>query len=102
MGREVRIMIERLKRELAAIEQLSPQEQEQVARLIRTLRTGHGRRRAAPTSNTGRWQDPAGALSHLLGWQDPAGAWNDLPEEDEFAAFERMRHEVPPSAPIEL
>lgn len=97
-------MIEDLRRELADIEQLSPGEQEKVALLIRALRERHGQKRTTRTSRIDRWQDPAGALSHLAGnaWQDPAGAWSDLPEDDEFAAFGRMRHEVPPSAPIEL
>lgn len=30
-----------------------------------------------------------------------AGAWSDLPEDDEVAALDRMRHEVPPTPPMD-
>jgi hypothetical protein len=30
-----------------------------------------------------------------------AGAWSDLQDDDEFAAFDRMRHEVAPTLPME-
>lgn len=30
-----------------------------------------------------------------------AGAWSDLQDDDEFAAFDRMRHEVAPTPPME-
>jgi len=30
-----------------------------------------------------------------------AGAWSDLQDDDEFAYFDRIRHETPPSPPMD-
>jgi hypothetical protein len=30
-----------------------------------------------------------------------AGAWSDLPEDDEFETLDKLRHESPPSPPVE-
>ncbi|HEY7833647.1 MAG TPA: hypothetical protein VIG30_08770 [Ktedonobacterales bacterium] len=83
-------MIDRLQRELSDLEQLSPDEQEELALYIEALRRGH-EHASGPAAF-----DPAQT------WQDPAGAWSDLPEDDEAETFFRMRHETAPSAPIEL
>lgn len=85
-------MIDRLQRDLADLERLTPDEQEQIAVLIEILRGAHERE-----------LPPAGvAVEAVQSWQDPAGAWKDLPEDDEAETFYRMRHESAPSAPIEL
>jgi hypothetical protein len=81
-------MIDRLQRELAAVERLSPDEQEEVAIFIAALREAHGEE--PPASETAQ------------PWQDPAGAWSDLPDDDEAETFFRMRHDTQPSAPIDL
>lgn len=83
-------MIDRLQRDLADLEQLSIDEQEELALYIEALREAH--ERAALTAE----QDLAQP------WEDPAGAWSDLPEDDEAETFYRMRHETEPSAPVEL
>ncbi|MBF6589472.1 MAG: hypothetical protein IVW57_02940 [Ktedonobacterales bacterium] len=83
-------MIDRLQRDLADLERLSPDEQEEIAILIEALRSAH-ERELSPT-----------VLESAQPWQDPAGAWQDLPEDDEAETFYRMRHETGPSAPIEL
>jgi hypothetical protein len=86
-------MIERLQRNLADLEHLSPDEQEEIALYIEALRNSHGRE-AIPAEFE--------AVVSPSPWQDPAGAWSDLPEDDEAETFYRMRHETEPSAPIEL
>ncbi len=83
-------MIERLQQELADLERLSPDEQEELALYIEALRQAHAHEAAAPTHDQAQ------------PWQDPAGAWSDLPEDDEAETFHRMRHETEPSSPIEL
>jgi hypothetical protein len=83
-------MIERLQRELADLERLSADEQEELALYIAALRQAHAREAAMPP------------VEQTQPWQDPAGAWSDLPEDDEAETFYRMRHETEPSAPIEL
>jgi hypothetical protein len=30
-----------------------------------------------------------------------AGAWSDLPDDDEFDTLDKLRHETPPSPPVE-
>jgi hypothetical protein len=71
-------MIERLQRALAHVEQLSPEAQEELAEHIEQYIE-------PPTV-------PIGSL---------AGSMPDLPDEDEFEVFERMRHETQPSPPME-
>lgn len=83
-------MIDRLQRDLADLESLTPEEQEELALYIEALRETHE-----------RGATPLHVFPASL-WQDPAGAWADLPEDDEAETFYRMRHEAPPSAPIEL
>lgn len=86
-------MIDRLQQDLAGLEHLSPDEQEELALYIEALRSAH--ERATLTT-------PQAPAEPLQSWQDPAGAWSDLPEDDEAETFRRMRHETGPSAPIEL
>ena len=83
-------MTDRLQHELADLERLSPDEQEELALYIEALRQAHAHEAAVST------------LDLTQPWQDPAGAWSDLPEDDEAETFYRMRHETAPSAPIEL
>lgn len=83
-------MIDRLQRNLADLERLSADEQEEIALYIEALREAHERGMLPVDQELAQ------------PWQDPAGAWRDLPEDDEAATFYRMRHETEPSAPIEL
>jgi hypothetical protein len=83
-------MIERLQQELADLERLSPDEQEELALYIEALRQAPAHEASVPTHDQAQ------------PWQDPAGAWSDLPEDDEAETFYRMRHETEPSSPIEL
>lgn len=74
-------MIDRLQQELAGLEQLSPEAQEELAVYIAALREAQG----IDVTQAGSDQHP---------WQDPAGAWSDLPDDDEAETFFRMRHET--------
>jgi hypothetical protein len=81
-------MIDRLQRELADVERLSPDEQEELAIFIAAFREAHGEE--PPPSET------------TQPWQDPAEAWSDLPDDDEAETFFRMRHETQPGASVTL
>ena len=83
-------MIERLQRNLAELENLSPDEQEELALYIEALRETRSPGSITATPESGAQ------------WQDPAGSWSDLPDDDEAETFYRMRHETEPAAPIEL
>ncbi len=83
-------MIDRLQRELSQLGRLPPEEQEELALYIEALIETHRREVDQPH------------IASATGWKDPAGEWSDLPEDDEVEAFDRMRHDTEPSAPIEL
>lgn len=89
-------MIERLQRALAHIEDLSPEAQLEVARQIEAL--------SAPLENLpaleGTAADPSLPQSVRVALA-LGGAWSDLQDDDEFAYLERVRHEVPPSPPMD-
>jgi hypothetical protein len=85
-------MIDLLRRELADLEYLSPEQQEELALFIAALRL----ERESVTSEPPSDPKPTDA------WRDPAGAWSDLPEDDEAETFYRMRHETAPSTPVDL
>ena len=86
-------MIERLQRALEHIEELSPAAQEDLAQQIEEM-TEHPlvTQDAASESNL----PPSVQRALALG-----GAWSDLQDDDEFAFFDRIRHETPPSPPLE-
>jgi hypothetical protein len=89
-------MIERLQRALAHIEELSPEMQEDLAQQIEELTEPlnyPSTRGNIPADET---LSPAARSALALG-----GAWRDLQDDDEFAYFERIRHEVPPSPLME-
>jgi hypothetical protein len=73
-------MIERLQRAFEHIEELSPEEQEQIAELIE--------QRIEPLDV------PPGSL---------AGAWSDLPDtfDEMLDALDRIRHESTPTPPMD-
>lgn len=81
-------MIEPLRHALEHLDQLTPKEQEELATDIKALLERHGiNAMRAP-------DDPR---------QELAGAFSRLADStDEFAWLEYSRHEVPPSAPIDL
>jgi hypothetical protein len=73
-------MVDRLARAIQHVNELPEAVQEEIALHIEELLT--------PISETNTIQDFA-------------GIWQDLQGDDEFAALDRMRHEVPPTPPIE-
>jgi hypothetical protein len=79
-------MIERLQQVLTRIEQLPPEVQEEAAAQLEILAEPF---EAMPNRTLGKGRSLA-------------GAWRDLAWDDEADAFDRMRHETPPSPPIEL
>lgn len=85
-------MIDRLRRALDHIEELSPEAQRELAEQIEVLTAPleDFAARRLPQSDEQLPQSVQAALS--LG-----GAWSDLQDDDEFAYFDRIRHEVPPS-----
>jgi len=89
-------MIERLRRALDHIDDLSPEAQLDLAQQIEAL--------SAP-------QDELSML-HILPADEQlphsvrvalslGGAWSNLQDDDEFAYFDRIRHETPPSPPMD-
>lgn len=89
-------MIERLQRALDHIEDLSPEAQLEVARQIEAL--------SAPLEETpdmeGMAVDPSLPQSVQVALA-LGGAWSDLQDDDEFAYFDRIRHEVAPTPPMD-
>ena len=81
-------MIERLQQVLSRIEQLPPEVQEEAATQLEILAEPF---KAIPNSKTNRRSG-----------RSLAGAWRDLAWDDEAEAFDRTRHETPPTPPIEL
>jgi hypothetical protein len=89
-------MIERLQRVLTHIDELSPEMQEDLAQQIEEMTESlhdFTPRANLPADET---LSPSARAALALG-----GAWRDLQDDDEFAYFERIRHEVPPSPPME-
>jgi hypothetical protein len=88
-------MIERLQRALEHIEELSPAAQEDLAQQIEDMTEPLSDAPATPFSS-GDTTLPASVRRALaLG-----GAWSDM-QDDEFAFFDRIRHETPPSPPMD-
>ena len=88
-------MIERLQRALEHVDELSPEEQEDIAQLIeeRTepLEDVPVPRNLPTDENLPKSVQDALAL---------AGAWSDL-KDDEFEALDRIRHESKPTPPVD-
>ena len=82
-------MIERLQQVLSRIEQLPPEIQEEAAAQLEILAEPF---EAIPNTKTNGTRKG----------RSLAGAWRDLAWDDEAEAFDRMRHETPPTSPIEL
>jgi hypothetical protein len=89
-------VIERLRRALDHIEELTPEAQLELARQIEAL--------SAPLEDLptleGMVADPSLPQSVRVALA-LGGAWSDLQGDDEFAYFDRVRHEVPPSPPVD-
>ncbi len=89
-------MIERLQRALEHIEELSPAAQEDLAQQIEEM-TEPLTHLPTPSQTPGDEALPPSVRTALaLG-----GAWSDLQDDDEFAFFDRIRHESKPSPPME-
>ena len=89
-------MIERLQRALEHVEDLSAEAQLELAQQIEAL--------SASLDDLPTLRDlPADeALPRSVGVALAlGGAWSNLQDDDEFAAFDRMRHETAPSPPME-
>ncbi len=91
-------MIERLRRALEHIDELSPTMQEEIAQQIEEMTepTEENReQRETPNDDRSLPKSVRDALSVI-------GAWRDLQDEDEFEALDRLRHETAPTPPIDL
>ena len=89
-------MIERLQRALEHIEELSPAAQEDLAQQIEDMTEPRsGAIVPPPSSNEATLPAPVQRALAL------AGAWSDLQDDDEFAFFDRIRHETAPSPPMD-
>jgi hypothetical protein len=89
-------MIERLQRALEHIDELSPTAQDDLAQFIEEMTepTMH-----VPDARVGSPDEivPLSVQRALA----LAGAWRNLQNDDEFAFFERMKHESTPSQPMD-
>lgn len=83
-------MIERLRQVLMRIEQLPLEVQEEAAAQLEVLTDPFIE---IPDTKTNQTRKKSRSL---------AGAWRDLAWDDEAEAFERMRHAIQPTPPIEL
>src|SRR5579859_4168171 len=90
-------MIERLQRALEHVEELAPAAQEDVATLIEEL--------TEPLEVTPARRSGSDEEEHLPKSVRDAlalgGAWSDLQGDDEFVALDRIRHDRPPSVPMD-
>jgi hypothetical protein len=89
-------MIERLQRALEHIEELSPAAQEDLAQQIEDM--------TEPLSDAPGSLPPSGDATLPASVQRAlalGGAWSELQDDDEFAFFDRIRHETPPSPPMD-
>ena len=89
-------MIERLQRALAHIEELCLAAQEDLAQQIEDM--------TEPLSDTSGSLSPSGDATLPASVQRAlalGGAWSDLQDDDEFAFFDRIRHETPQSPPMD-
>jgi hypothetical protein len=89
-------MIERLQRSLAHIEELSAEMQEDLAQQIEEMTEPLDHPSTRDNLPADETLSPAARAAMALG-----GAWRALQDDDEFAYFERIRHEVPPSPTME-
>ncbi|HET9979937.1 MAG TPA: hypothetical protein VFQ32_05820 [Ktedonobacterales bacterium] len=88
-------MIERLQRALEHIEELSPAAQEDLAQQIEDMTEPLSDAPVSllPSDDTTLPASVRRALAR-------GGAWGDM-QDDEFAFFDRIRHETPPSPPMD-
>lgn len=89
-------MIERLQRALEHVEELSAEAQLELAQQIEALSAPLENLPTLHTMPADEALPQSVRVALALG-----GAWSDLQDDDEFAAFERMRHEVAPTPPMD-
>ena len=89
-------MIERLQRALEHIEELSPAAQEDLAQQIEDMTEPISETPMSPLPSSDATL-PASVRRALA----LCGAWSDLQDDDEFTFFDRIRHETPPSPPMD-
>jgi hypothetical protein len=89
-------MIERLQRALAHVEELSPEMQEDLAQQIEEMTEPLDHPSTRDNLPADETLSPSARAALALG-----GARRDLQDDDEFAYFERICHEVPPSPLME-
>lgn len=89
-------MIERLQRALEHVEDLSPEAQLELAQQIEALSSPFDDLPTLHTMPADEALPQSVRVALALG-----GAWSDSQDDDEFVAFERMRHEVAPTPPMD-
>lgn len=89
-------MIERLRRALEHIEELSPEAQEDLAQQIEELTEPLETMPVSRESAIDETLPPLVRRALALG-----GAWRNLQGDDEFAALDRIRHGAAPTPPID-
>lgn len=92
-------MIERLRRALEHLDELSPEAQQDLAQQIEDQTAPLEELEELPPTQdlpADETLPPSVRVALALG-----GAWSDLQGDDEFAALDRIRHESPPTPPIE-
>lgn len=89
-------MIERLRRALDHIDDLSPEAQLDLAQQIEALSAPQDELFMLHSLPADEQLPHSVQVALSLG-----GAWSDLQHDDEFAYFERIRHEVPPAPPVD-
>lgn len=91
-------MIERLQRALEHIDELSPAAQEDLAQQIEEMTEPLMH---LPTSTSSQAPGDEALPPSVRAALALGGAWSDLQDDDEFAFFDRIRHESKPSPPME-
>lgn len=89
-------MIERLQRALEHLDELSPEAQQDLAQQIEDLTAPLDDLPALRNLPADEALPPSVRVALALG-----GAWRDLQGDDEFAAFDRIRHESTPTPSME-
>jgi len=89
-------MIERLQRALEHVDELSPDEQEDIAQLIEEM--------TEPLEATPEEKDIStdkNLSKSMRAALAAIGSWRRLQDDDEFAALDRIRHESKPTPPVD-
>lgn len=87
-------MIERLRRALEHVEELSPEMQDELAEIIEE-QTEPFEDAALATPEQGLWPGEEHLPPRTRRALAAIGAWRDLQDDDEFEALDRIRHSNP-------